>query len=368
VNLVASRHQARSIQAQHGCSSSSNGAGVFYSLERTLETHGELVRSRILGLLQSGEPRSYLYEPIAVYPNRAGKSLRPALCIASARAFGESIENVLNSAVALELLHNAFLIHDDVEDGSLSRRGGPTLHAEYGVGIAVNAGDAMNVLGIRELMENRAVLGSDLAWRILGEVEHLARQSVEGQAMELGWVRENRCDVTEADYLRMTLKKTCWYTTIHPCRIGALVAQKAACKPDLFNRFGYYLGLAFQIQDDVLNLIGDEQKYGKERDGDLLEGKRSLILVHLLSRCTVLEKGRIRRFLAAPRSGRSVRDVKWIRALMAKYGSIEYAQSRAHDLADAALNEFRFAYSDAQDHEAKDFIESIALYVINRSY
>jgi geranylgeranyl diphosphate synthase, type II len=345
-----------------------HGGRSFDSLEQTLGTYGEMVRARILRLLESGSPRGYLYEPASVYPRRASKSLRPALCIMTARAFGADLDAVLSTAVALELLHNAFLVHDDVEDGSLYRRGGPTLHSQYGIGIAVNTGDAMNVVGMRQLLKNRATLGSELAWRILAEFEHLARQSVEGQAMELGWVRDNRCDVSEADYLRMTLKKTCWYTAIHPCRIGALIALPAACDPDRFNRFGYYLGLAFQIQDDILNLVGDERRYGKEIDGDLLEGKRTLILIHLLKSCTVAERARIKRFLAAPRVERTAGDVSWIRELLAKYGSIEYTMSCAGDLARGAAREFSLAYAGAQDREARDFVERIVQYVVDRKY
>ncbi len=110
----------------------------------------------------------------------------------------------------------------------------------------------------------------------------MMQESLEGQAMELGWVRDNRCDVTDEDYLRMVLKKTCWYSFIHPCRIGALIATRDGVDLDRFNRFGCYLGTAFQIQDDLLNLTGDERRYGKEIGGDLLEGKRTLMLIHLL--------------------------------------------------------------------------------------
>jgi geranylgeranyl diphosphate synthase, type II len=333
-------------------------------VNRLLTFYGELVRGRIVTLLAHGEPQPYLYEPVAVYPKRRSKNLRPALCIATTLAFGGKLEKVLNSAVALELLHNAFLVHDDVEDGSEYRRGGPTLHAQYGIGIAINAGDALSALSVGQLMENRSVLGSDLTWRILAELHHLVRQSVEGQANELGWVRDNRCDLTEADYLRMILKKTCWYTAIHPCRIGALIGLDAACDPDRFNRFGYYLGAAFQIQDDLLNLVGDEKLYGKERAGDLLEGKRTLALIHLLHSCTLSEKHRLSRFLAAPRIRRRKREVDWI--LLRKYGSIDYARSRARNLAGAALGEFSLAYRDAAGGESKDFIRDIVRYMIER--
>jgi geranylgeranyl diphosphate synthase type II len=268
--------------------------------------------------------------------------------------------------VAIELFHNAFLVHDDVEDGSEYRRGLPTMHAEYGVPIAVNVGDAMTVLSIRPLMENRDILGPELAWRIFVEVEHMARESVEGQAMELGWVRDNDCDLTPDDYLRMTLKKTCWYTCIHPCRIGALIGSRGEVSPDRFNRFGYYIGAAFQIQDDVLNLVGDRDKYGKEIGGDIREGKRTMMLIHLLQSCTAREKERMRAFLATPREQRTNRDVARVYRMMGKYGSIEFARKSARELAGAALREFIVAYGDLPESEDRNFVRDIVFYMIER--
>jgi geranylgeranyl diphosphate synthase type II len=336
------------------------------SVDEMLRYYGELVRRRMVALLARGEPRNYLYEPAAVYPRRGSKNLRPALCIATAMAFGGQLEDVLNSAVALELLHNAFMIHDDVEDGSTYRRGGPTLHTQFGLGIAINAGDALSALSISQLMENRSILGSGLAWHVFAEFDHLARQTVEGQAMELGWVHDNRFDLTEADYLRMILKKTCWYTAIHPCRVGALVGLKGVCQPARFNRFGYYLGAAFQIQDDLLNLVGDRKLYGKEIAGDLLEGKRTLVLIHLLQNCTLSERQRLSRFLTASRRGRRLRETNWILQLMGKYRSIDYARSRAFNLAGAALAELSIAYRDSLKSEFTDFIRAVVRYMVER--
>lgn len=237
-----------------------------------LERYKSLTMQTLMAYLPSREPKRYLYDLVPSYPLRAGKGFRPGLCISTCSAFGGIPELALNSAVAIEIFHNAFLIHDDVEDGSEYRRGKATLHAEHGIPIAVNVGDAMNVLSMRPLMENVGVLGPELTWLVFTEIEHMVRQSVEGQAMELGWVRDNVCDLGEEDYLRMTLKKTCWYTCIHPCRIGALIATGGAVDADRFNRFGYYMGAAFQIQDDILNLTGDRKKYGKEIGGDIWRG------------------------------------------------------------------------------------------------
>jgi geranylgeranyl diphosphate synthase type II len=303
---------------------------------------------------------------VADYPGRGGKALRPALVLATCQAFGGAPRDALGPAVAIEMVHNAFLVHDDVEDGSEYRRGRPTLHAEHGLGIAVNVGDAMNVLSIRPLMENLAVLGPAMTWHVFEEIQHMVLQSVEGQAMELGWVRDNSCRLDDDDYLRMTLKKTCWYTCIHPCRIGALVADGSNRDLDRFNRFGFFMGAAFQIQDDLLNLVGDRRRYGKEIGGDVWEGKRTLMLIHVLNSASDEEHARLRRFLEKPRANRSATDIRWVYRLMSKYGSVDYGRERARELAEGAQAEFEIAYADAPLGDDRAFIEQIVFYMVQR--
>ena len=177
------------------------------------------------------EPDRYLYGLVREHLDRSGKGLRPALCLATCRAFGGHVEDALNSAAAIELIHNAFLVHDDIEDGSEFRRTHRTMHTRYGVPIAVNTGDAMQALSMRLLRKNLPTLGPRLAWQILDEFDHMLTETLEGQAMELGWIRDNQCEISDEDYLRMTLKKTCWYSFIHPCRIGALIARPKESRP-----------------------------------------------------------------------------------------------------------------------------------------
>jgi geranylgeranyl diphosphate synthase type II len=342
------------------------GENRFTLVEEVLHSYKTITTEAMLALMPSKEPRRYLYDLVPSYPRREGKGFRPGLCIATCRAFGGTTRQALNSAVALELFHNAFLIHDDVEDGSDFRRGKPTMNAEYGLPIAVNVGDAMNVLSLRPLMDNLTILGPALSLQIFAEIEHMVRESVEGQALELGWVRDNLCAINEDDYLRMTLKKTCWYTCIHPCRIGALIATGGEISLDRFNRFGYYMGVAFQIQDDILNLIGDQGKYGKEIGGDIWEGKRTMILIHLLNHCKAKEKEWLRVFLARSRQERTAEAVHQVYTLMDKYGSLDAARSSARQLAGAALREFLVAYGDRPDSRDKEMIQSLVEYMIER--
>jgi geranylgeranyl diphosphate synthase type II len=332
-----------------------------------LDEYGELVRAALARHLKPAEPRRHLYDPVADYPLRTGRMLRPSLLIGAARAFGADVDSAINTAVALELLHNAFLVHDDVEDEGLERRGRPTLNVLHGAPVAVNVGDALAFLSLRPLLENRYSLGPRIALRILEEAERMIRESIEGQAIELGWRRDNTLGLRDEDYLQMVLKKTCCYTTIFPIRVGALIGTRDGFDLDRLTRFGFFLGAAFQIQDDLLNLIGDHRRYGKELDGDIWEGKRTLMMIQLFQRAAAPELERLLVLLGRPRSERTGSEVQWIRERMDAHGCIEHGRRCAHALAGAACHEYRAALSDLPESRDKRFLAEVAHWMLHRS-
>jgi geranylgeranyl pyrophosphate synthase len=319
--------------------SSANVAGPTGFLER-LGWYRDMLSDTLGGSVPAWEPQRHLYGLVKDFIDHSGKGLRPGLCVATARALGGRGEDAFPAAAGLEMLHNAFLVHDDIEDGSELRRGAPTMHRRTGVPIAVNTGDTMNALAMRLFRKAGERLGPVTAMRVFDEVDHMVVETLEGQAMELGWVRDNDLTVLPEDYLRLVLKKTAWYSFIHPMRIGALVADGDDRRLERFDRFGYLLGAAFQITDDVLNLPGDVVRYGKEIDGDLVEGKRTLVLAHALGQVNTADREWIKNFLSRPRERRLTREVLKLRQILAKSGSIEWAQQSAVAFAEAAKREF----------------------------
>jgi geranylgeranyl diphosphate synthase, type II len=331
------------------------------------------------------EPNAYqpLYQLLRDYPFRFGKMLRPAMCISSARACGAMGQSAITAAAALELYHNAFLIHDDIEDGSESRRGKDTLHRKVGVARAINAGDATNVLAVSLLLENLASVGVAKALQVLHEIEFMARQSTEGQATELDWVAANVAQLEDQDYFVMCAKKTCWYSFITPLRIGCIVGRHSTADPLLsdvlerITRFGLVLGIAFQVQDDLLNLRGEHAAYGKEICGDLYEGKRTLMLNHTLKHSTRAEY--ILEVLGRPRERKQPDDIALIREEMDRCGSIEHGWGVAREYADraaASLAQLDFLAEktplradEAWDCEYLDrrFLNELVNYVIYRN-
>ncbi len=276
--------------------------GAAKRLARYLDECRALVIEEIQRIVPEEQRRELtLYRLMLDYPLREAKGLRPALCVATCRALGGKLDAVLQSSAVLELYHNAFLIHDDIEDESWLRRGRPTLHREHGVPIAIHVGDAMLALSLQPLLDNMSSIGLGPALRILEAVATMTRQTVHGQALELDWIRDGAWDLTDADYLRMVELKTAWYSFITPVAVGAITARQPRERIGQLSRFALALGLAFQIQDDVLNLRGEEGAYGKEIDGDLWEGKRTLILLHAMRHMSADERSEASRILSLPR-------------------------------------------------------------------
>ena len=335
-------------------------------LEQYLAECRDLVLTEIRTIVPENRYRPILYDLILEYPLRLGKAFRPSLCIATCRALGGRMQDVLHTAAVLELLHNAFLVHDDIEDGSHLRRGSPTLHQAYGMPVAINVGDGAFVLALQPLLDNMRLLGMTKALRILQIIAEMTRESVEGQAIELDWVRRGDWDLRDRDYYLMCFKKTCWYTFIAPMQIGGVITDLPPARMALLRRFASYVGVAFQIQDDVLNLVADESRYGKEICGDLWEGKHTLILLHCLRSASPAEREGALRILNKPREQKQPEDIAPLFELVHRYGSVEYARSVALAMAGKAqrLLESAFEWMPASVH--RDFIYGMAQHVIQR--
>ncbi len=342
------------------------------------------------------------YRLMLDYPLRPAKGLRPALCLAACRALGGSEDAALPTAGVVELLHNAFLIHDDVEDLSLERRGRPTLAAEYGSAIAVNVADGMLGLALVPLLENTETIGLGAALRILERVVKTVLVTVEGQATELQWVQENRCRF-EAGYREayeaLVRAKTAEYSFITPVTLGAMTAGADAAVTSTLDRYASHLGVAFQITDDLLNLDPKAEGYGKERAGDLWEGKRTLILLHALARAGDVELDRARAALGRERPRRlalgnqleamraagdlseaahaklrhacgldrerTAADVTFLEALIERYGGMEYARSVALEHASSAASALDRCDGLSPGHD-RDFLHALVRYVVER--
>jgi geranylgeranyl diphosphate synthase, type II len=308
-----------------------------------------------------------LYRMMRDYPSRPAKGMRPFLCVTTCRAAGGDVKDALLTAACIELFQNWILIHDDIEDSSELRRGRPALHRKYGEPLALNAGDALHARMWSALTLNRETLGPEKAIRIIEEFSRMINETTEGQHMELGWVAHKRWDLRESDYYEMCTKKTSWYTVAGPCRLGAIVAGAAEKTLENLKDFGLKLGVAFQIQDDALNLFGDQRKYGKETSDDILEGKRTLVLLHLLGSVGPDEKDRVVSIMNKGRATKTPADVSYVLSLIEKHDAVGYARKKAVELMKEAV-EVLGDISWKGDAEAVALLRLFARFAVEREW
>ena len=235
--------------------------------------------------MTDGAPRAdldrYLYAPLARFTEGGGKRVRPALCLLGSEAVGGDAGDALSVGVAVELFQSAALVHDDIADESELRRGKPCLYRTEGVGVATNMGD-LALTRVFEVVLGDAGMPQDRKLRVLRELVAMERHTLEGQALDLGWARDGRWDVTADDYLYMVTSKTAWYTVACPLRLGAVAGGASDEAADALVGLGLHAGVAFQLQDDLLNLVGDAEAQGKDFRSDVTEGKRTLAVVWAL--------------------------------------------------------------------------------------
>jgi len=327
----------------------------------------DLILNRLLPKSSTTKEVDLLYRMMQDYPMRQAKGMRPFLCVTTCRAAGGTEDDALLTAACIELFQNWILIHDDIEDGSELRRGEPALHRKYGEALALNAGDALHARTWEAILTNEANLGLERTFAVMKEFSHMVNETTEGQHMELGWVVEKRWDLNEKDYYEMCTRKTSWYTIASPCRLGAIVAGEGGAVLGQLREFGIGLGIAFQIQDDSLNLTGDQKKYGKAKSDDILEGKRTLILLHLLAVANQGERDKIVSIMNKKREAKSASDVSYVLSLVDKYDAIGFARKRAAELmkeALVALNGIRWT----GDREAAEMLTSFARFAVEREW
>lgn len=287
----------------------------------------------------AGELASFL-ELMRAYPLRPGKTLRGQLLMLSARAHGADDDgSALVLAEALELFQNWVLVHDDIEDDSEERRGEPALHRQVGMPVALNVGDAMHLLMWRHLhtLPRGTPLQRDEA---LAEFNEMIFRTAAGQHLDLVWVEQGRFDVSESDYLAMVSLKTAYYTVVSPLRLGAACAGASAAP--VFEAAGLELGVAFQIRDDVLNLTPGAV-HGKEFAGDLYEGKRTLVLAHLMAHASSAEREMVVSALNRPRANKDPAEIRAVLDLIERYRSLHYAQAEAETRLQRGLRQLEAA-------------------------
>lgn len=335
------------------------------NFKEELEILKRPVWEKIQKYLPTGEPQEH-YKIVRDYPERQGKYFRPGLLLLAAEMFDGKKEDAMLTAAAMQLSEDWLLVHDDFLDHSEERRHKFSLNKIYGDELAVNAGDALHIIMWKLLGDNVKFLGEERGWKVFNKINDILLKTIEGQYMELSWLRRKEIFISESDYYKMISIKAGYYTVTGPLQLGAIIA--GALDKDLNNieRWSLPFGYAFQIWDDVMNLAVEAKTQGKEKAGDILEGKRNLMLIHLFRNCTPAEKDEVEKIYLKKRGGKEEGDKNYVLELMNKYGSIDYGKKAAIRFAEIAKDIFDESMSNFPESYAKSALREGISFVINR--
>ena len=324
-------------------------SAVVQGLRQFLHCYVPQLEQEMRSFLVVREPEELLYRLMRDYPERGGKRFRPVLVLLACQACGGDVKKAMRTAVAFEMFQSFAVVHDDIEDDSEMRRGQPCLHKLHGIPLTINVGDALYAKVFEILSGNRAVLGPEVALDLIDEMIRGSCETFEGQAYDVGWIRQ-RYIPSEAEFMTMLRKKTGWYTGRGPCTAGAIIAGAQMELRAGLGDFGEAMAIAFQLRDDLLNMCSSEQDagsapgitsgaYGKERGGDIAEGKRTLIIIDLLGKCTAAEREEVLAILHQERHRNTAAEIERVISLVEHYECDRYVErvcqqkaeeSRAH--------------------------------------
>ena len=271
----------------------------------------------------------YLYQPLARFTASGGKRTRPALALLGCEAVGADPAAALSTAAAIEYFQSAALIHDDIADKSELRRGEPCTYVTEGTGVAINIGD-LGLVNVLALVLRDEKLPADVRSDVAERLVQMEERTLEGQALDLGWARDGRWDISVEDYLYMASHKTAYYSAAVPLVTGALCGGGAPDQLRALDEFGMRAGLAFQLQDDLLNLVGDAEAQGKDFRSDITEGKRTLLVVWALAHLGDLQRDELLHILGRKTTdaGELARAVE----LIDVSGAVDYVRGYAREL------------------------------------
>ena len=328
-------------------------------LQENLLKTAEPVNEFIHKMLQDRKP-SQLYEAGRHLIDAGGKRLRPFLTIKSCEAAGGKKKDAIPFAAALEILHNFTLVHDDVMDHDVLRRGKPTVHARFGEPMAILAGDLLFAKVYQSVLDYApAKMSADDVVNTLQKMTDAIITLCEGQALDISFPKAT--DVTEKDYIFMIGAKTS--ALFKACaEVGAIAAGASGETIDSLGRFAWDAGLAFQIYDDVLGITADESKLGKPVGSDIREGKKTIIMIHALKNADDQQRETL---LAAMKGDEATHEaIDAAVKVLNDIGSIDYARAEANKYLESSLKNIK----GLKDTPAKNQLIDVVNYFVQREY
>jgi geranylgeranyl diphosphate synthase, type II len=313
----------------------------------------KIIEKKLESLLIGRKPRS-LYEPCGYILQGGGKRIRPFLVLAAAKASGGEFRDVYNAALSVEVLHNFTLVHDDIMDNSNKRRGRLTLHKKYNINTAILAGDNLNAIAYELLLKDCTGNSKN----IIETFTHGIIEICEGQSLDKEF--EIRKNVTIEEYKVMIFKKTAALAQMC-CSIGAQIAVADKKTVSILESYGKNIGMAFQIQDDLLDILADEKEFGKKIGGDLIEGKKTYLFLKALEKAKGADKKKLE--LIIKNKGVQVDQVEVYKNLYKKLDVLNDAGKEIEKYTKLALRNLH----RLPDNNGAELLNSLAYALIGRN-
>lgn len=308
----------------------------------------------LLEAVEQTRPRS-LYQPLKYVLAGGGKRIRPVLVLLACEAAGGNADNAVHASAGIEILHNFTLVHDDIMDHADARRGRPTVHTKWDENTAILVGDELLALAYRILLRTTSPRIREIASVFTEGVVEVC----EGQAYDKEF--ETKVSVSVDDYLLMIRKKTGKMVAV-ATELGALIGNASEAELTALRSYGESVGRAFQIQDDLLDVIADEKQFGKTIGGDLKEGKKTYLLLEALRRATGKDKALLKSLIR--NKGVSGRKLREFRRIYEETGAI----ARARDTVHADIRQAKEELDRLKSSPARQMLFWFTDMLLNRRY
>lgn len=311
---------------------------------------------------------TYQWKIYREYPERKGKYLRATLIRLTNEAMGGKTQRCLQTAGAMQLSEDWILVHDDIEDQSMERRGKPTLHKMYDVNQALNAGDMLHVLMWGLLSQNLKLLDLKTNKALFDEFTTFLSRTAIGQGIEAKWTSGPLTKLSDEDWNLIADSKSGYYTIAGPLRLGGIIAGASKKQLEALTLFGLYLGRCFQLVDDILDITSDFAGLKKQIGNDVFESKRTIMLGHLLRVVNQKDKKKLISIYSKTRNHKTQSEVNWVIKEMQEAGSIAYAQKMAGELKDQALAIFETKLTFLSHEPARSQLKTLISFILERDH
>ncbi len=326
----------------------------------------EIIYKKIINYMPQGEPQHFNNEIIRTYIDRKGQYRRPIYLLAWTQLYGGHIEDALLPAAVQQISEDYFLMHDDLIDKNMLRRGKPALHKLFGEEIAIIAGDTVHMILWKMAIDATLSLNSKIGMTYFNKLYDIMMVTHQGQYYDINNSINGKrlLDFTEEEYFKSIHAKSAYYSVYGPMQCGAIIAGADKEEMEKIKEYGTLCGNAFQIKDDILDCISTEEVLGKSIGTDVRESTRTLILWHTVHNANLNTLKRIEEIYA--KRDKSDDEVKFIIDKFKELGSIDYAEKRAAKLTEMALDAFERNTKNINNEYAKNIARSGIGHVTNR--